>query len=159
MEFNMEFLNEDMKHMENHESDDEERPGLKKYRACNHCERPTAGHPRDQFGQYPGYGKGRCELAPITIDQQTNLCKELDKLTGNSSIAPNEKFKCNICGKGFAERKELEHHKKNLHVVFKKQFPDGSALNQHMRQHHQSPHVFGNTTNLKDNNTHDSRNR
>ena len=114
--------------------------------------RPTADHPRDKFGQFPGYVKARCKVVPIGREQTKNVCEELNKITEKIS---NEEFKRNICSTELSERNELEQHKKTHHVVFtcdacKKQFPDGNGLNQHLRQYHQDPHVIGNTTNLTD---------
>ena len=109
--------------------------------------RPTAGHPRDKVGKFPGHDKARCKMVPIGREQTKNVCKELNKITEKFS---NEEFKCNICSTGFSERDELEEHNKTNHVCFstcvacKKQFPDGNGLNEHLRQHHQDqdPLVF-----------------
>ena len=50
------------------------------YRVCQKCHRPTAGHPLGMDGKYPGYGKNRCVVDPIAIDDRDKLCLELDSI-------------------------------------------------------------------------------
>ena len=112
--------------------------------------RPTAGNPRDKFGEFWGHDKVRRRVVPLGREQTKNVCKELTKDTERVS---NEESKRNICSTDPSERNEPEQNKKRRKSfteeeregeicgvsdyvftsdVCKKQFPDGNGLNQHL---------------------------
>ena len=99
-----------------------------KYKICNQCNRPTAGHPKDKDGNYPGYGDKNCILAPVTPQQRSELCKELrreeDRRSQDNSTEEadsnaqkiGEILTCNQCHFRAGNEEDLTRHKKNHHM-------------------------------------------
>ena len=70
--------------------------------------RPTAGHPRDKFGEFPGHDKTRRKIVPTGREQTKNVRKDINKDTEKFS---NEEPKRNICSTDLSERDEPKQHK------------------------------------------------
>ena len=80
MEIDQEIIAKDIEEVRKHVELDSRDPKVKVYRLCTVCKRPTAGHPPDTRGKYPGYGVNNCKLDKIGDTDANYLCEQLDRI-------------------------------------------------------------------------------